>query len=71
VTGLMLAGTIYGGSHVSAWNGPFASPGEQWLWRYACIIASPGPLALIQRLYPVANTIYEDIVMPCSERLGN
>lgn len=28
-TGLMLAGTVYGGLHLLAWNGPFTSPGEQ------------------------------------------
>lgn len=53
MTGLMLAGTVYGGLHLLAWNGPLAKPDEQWLWRCACIIvASPGPLALVYHLHP-------------------
>lgn len=26
MTGLVLAGTVYGGLHLLAWNGPFANP---------------------------------------------
>ncbi|KAF1931065.1 uncharacterized protein M421DRAFT_338869 [Didymella exigua CBS 183.55] len=71
-TGLMLAGTIYGGLHLLAWNGPFVSTGEQWLWRYACMtIASPGPLALIYRLHPVIDVIHKQMIQPGSEVLKN
>ena len=42
-TGLFFTGAFYGGIHLLAWNGPFSSLTEQWMWRVSCfIIASPG-----------------------------
>jgi hypothetical protein len=47
-TGLLLAGSLYGGIHLFAWNGPFPSGTERLLWRISClIIASPVALALL------------------------
>lgn len=35
---LMLAGAFYGGVHLLAWNGPFHTKKEQWMWRVSCIV---------------------------------
>jgi hypothetical protein len=46
-TGLLLAGSLYGGIHLFAWNGPFPSRIERLLWRISClVIASPVGLVL-------------------------
>lgn len=36
--GSVLAGAFYGGVHLLAWDGPFRSTTEQWMWRISCII---------------------------------
>jgi hypothetical protein len=39
---LMAAGSIYGVVHLIAWNGPFKTETQRWMWRTSCfIIASP------------------------------
>jgi hypothetical protein len=35
--GLLIAGSVYGGIHLLAWNGPFATEVERWMWRSSCI----------------------------------
>jgi hypothetical protein len=46
--GLLLAGSLYGGIHLFAWNGPFPSGTERLLWRISClIIASPVGLVIL------------------------
>jgi hypothetical protein len=48
---LLIAGSFYGGVHLLAWNGPFPTPLERWLWRASCIvIACPGFMALFSYL---------------------
>lgn len=38
----IIVGAFYGGLHLLAWNGPFLTLREQWMWRISCIvIASP------------------------------
>jgi hypothetical protein len=45
---LMLAGSIYGLVHLIAWNGPFTSLVQRWMWRGSClIIASPTVIVMI------------------------
>jgi hypothetical protein len=45
---LMLAGSIYGFVHLIAWNGPFTSLVQRWIWRGSClIIASPTAIFMI------------------------
>jgi hypothetical protein len=40
--GLMGAGSIYGVVHLIAWNGPFTTQIQTWMWRTSCfVIASP------------------------------
>ena len=36
--GLLLAGVLYGGLHLLAWNVPFASRVERILWRFSGIL---------------------------------
>ena len=50
--GFMVAGVLYGGLHLLAWNAPFASDTEQKLWRISgAMIASSGPaLAVVGML---------------------
>ncbi|KAH6619005.1 hypothetical protein C7974DRAFT_342103 [Boeremia exigua] len=39
---LLVAGSVYGLVHLIAWNGPFTTPIQRWMWRVSClIIASP------------------------------
>jgi hypothetical protein len=59
-TGLLLAGSLYGGIHLFAWNGPFPSGTERLLWRISClIIASPvGVVLLLLAVAGVAIAIY-------------
>jgi hypothetical protein len=45
-TGLLLAGSLYGGIHLFAWNGPFPSGIERLLWRISCLIIT-SPVALV------------------------
>lgn len=48
---LSLAGSLYGGLHIFAWNGPFTTTTERNLWRASCmIIAGPLPVALAASL---------------------
>jgi hypothetical protein len=45
---LMLAGSIYGLVHLIAWNGPFTSLVQRWMWRGSClIIVSPTIIVMI------------------------
>lgn len=45
---LLLAGSIYGLVHLIAWNGPFTSLVQRWMWRGSClIIASPIVIVMI------------------------
>jgi hypothetical protein len=46
--GICAAAALYGCIHLLAWNGPFATMREQWMWRIAClIIATPVIAGLI------------------------
>jgi hypothetical protein len=45
-TGLLLAGSLYGGIHLFAWNGPFPSGTERLLWRISCLVIT-SPVALV------------------------
>ncbi|KAJ4368525.1 hypothetical protein N0V86_009430 [Didymella sp. IMI 355093] len=47
---LMVAGAIYGGIHLLAWNGPFQTAQEQWLWRISGIIIA-SPVVIVTALY--------------------
>ncbi|XPT04421.1 hypothetical protein M3J09_013499 [Ascochyta lentis] len=60
---LLAAGSLYGGVHLLAWNGPFASLKEQWVWRISCIIiAGPG---MLSPLHWVQEKIF-DLLDDCS-----
>lgn len=51
VTGLTLAGVLYGGLHLIAWGSPFPSRAETILWRAASItILSTGPWCALSAL---------------------
>lgn len=72
MSGLMMAGTVYGGLHLLVWKSPFTNLSEQWLWRYTCIItASLGPLALFYRLDPVCDVMYRKVIQPGYESVKN
>lgn len=43
---LLSAGSVYGGIHLFAWNGPFATEVERWMWRVSCI-ALAGAIPII------------------------
>jgi len=53
---LMLAGAIYGGVHLFAWNGPFHTEKEQWMWRISCIIIAIPPI-FVPLLYSFATAV--------------
>jgi hypothetical protein len=45
---LAATGSVYGGLHLLAWNGPFPTAAERTLWRFSgFLIAAPLPLGLI------------------------
>jgi hypothetical protein len=45
-TGLLVAGSFYGGVHLLAWNGPFFTRTERRLWQISCLIVA-SPLAIV------------------------
>jgi hypothetical protein len=46
--GWLADGSVYGAIHLIAWNGPFTTRVERWMWRSSClIIAAPGLLMLL------------------------
>jgi hypothetical protein len=76
-TGLLLAGSLYGGIHLFAWNGPFPSGTERLLWRISClIIASPVALVLLLIVAIIAFFVYWllveiiDIILPIKSILS-
>ena len=44
--GALLITSLYGASHLSAWNSEFPSKIEMWLWRSFCIAMACGPLII-------------------------
>ncbi|KAK5683659.1 hypothetical protein LTS10_005193 [Elasticomyces elasticus] len=47
LAGFTLAGLIYGMIHLSAWNAPFPSVSQMWLWRGSAITLISSPVFLI------------------------
>ena len=45
ISGIGIAGTIFGSIHCAAWNFDFPTPTEQLLWRVSCLIILIMPLA--------------------------
>jgi hypothetical protein len=45
ITGLLVAGSFYGGVHLLAWNSPFPTTTERRLWQISCLIIT-SPLAI-------------------------
>lgn len=61
---LIMAGAIYGGMHVLAWDRLFHTKREQWIWRVSCmIIASPIVMVplLVAIAYLRAATVYDEL----------
>ena len=49
--GLIIAGGLYGGGHLLAWNGPFSSAGEKTFWRIcALFLAGTFPVVIVAYL---------------------
>ena len=68
ITGLLVAGSFYGGVHLLAWNGPFPTTTERRLWQISCLIIT-SPLAIF---IPIVGLYYlSDFVktLRLSERL--
>jgi hypothetical protein len=40
--GIFLTGSVYGGLHLLAWNGPFVNPAEQVIWRGSSFVLIGG-----------------------------
>jgi hypothetical protein len=56
---LLFAGNIYGLVHLIAWNGPFTSLVQRWMWRASClIIVSPSVIVAITVL---AHKLYQHL----------
>jgi hypothetical protein len=52
-----LAGILYGGMHLLAWNAPFATSIQRLFWRISGItIVSTGPIFLFARVVPIVGT---------------
>lgn len=75
---LLLAGAIYGGIHLLAWNGPFHTDRERWLWRISGItIASP--IVIIPTQFcawvilstKLASAGADEVVVKWLRKLGN
>ncbi|KAK5746853.1 hypothetical protein LTR17_000483 [Elasticomyces elasticus] len=47
LAGFTLAGVVYGMIHISAWNAPFPSISQMWLWRASAITLISSPVFLI------------------------
>ncbi|TKA66839.1 hypothetical protein B0A55_08819 [Friedmanniomyces simplex] len=47
LAGFTLAGLVYGMIHLSAWNAPFPSVSQMWLWRASAITLISSPLMLV------------------------
>ncbi|KAK5714038.1 hypothetical protein LTR15_010945 [Elasticomyces elasticus] len=47
LAGFTLAGVVYGMIHLSAWNAPFPSVSQMWLWRASAITLISSPVFLI------------------------
>ncbi|KAK5745728.1 hypothetical protein LTR17_001229 [Elasticomyces elasticus] len=47
LAGFTLAGVVYGMIHLSAWNAPFPSVSQMWLWRASPITLISSPVFLI------------------------
>jgi hypothetical protein len=54
---LMAAGSIYGVVHLIAWNGPFKTETQRWMWRTSCFIIA-SPIVLLALLSLVFATVY-------------
>ena len=70
--GFILAGSLYGGIHLLAWNGPFSSHAELILWRIACcVIVAPIVLApvLISSHFNLSTRLKAYIAKKTSPRL--
>ncbi|KAJ8111290.1 hypothetical protein OPT61_g6083 [Boeremia exigua] len=53
---LLVAGSVYGLVHLIAWNGPFTTLTQRWMWRVSClIIASPTVVVAIIYLAVKSN----------------
>lgn len=62
---MMFAGSLYGLIHLLAWNGPFTTVTERWLWRVSCfIIASP------VILFPLLGVVLDAFDALRESRLG-
>jgi hypothetical protein len=60
--GLLLAGSLYGGIHLFAWDGPFPSGTERLLWRISCLIIA-SPVGFVILLLAAAGVLIAGSVM--------
>lgn len=68
--GLAMAGALYGGMHLLAWNAPFASRSEELLWRISgLLLMTSGPVILL--LYVPRNWFRRGIEEWANEPLAN
>jgi hypothetical protein len=72
-SGLIIAGSFYGGIHLFAWNGPFTTKAQRLLWQISClIIVSPVILIVVGFfvgfLLLICFCILDDLVGPYLDR---
>ncbi|KAJ8111466.1 hypothetical protein OPT61_g5945 [Boeremia exigua] len=58
---VMAAGAIYGCVHLLAWNGPFNTYREQWMWRVSSIVVA-SPILILPSFLTPAAVIYTKVI---------
>lgn len=65
-SGLLIAGSSYGGIHLFTWNGPFPTKSQRLLWQTSCLVIV-SPVVLIVTGFLLARWYYI-LVKPCFDR---
>ena len=63
IVGIIISGFLYGGLHLLAWNAPFRSRTEEWLWRSSGISIMASGLYIIPLILLLA--FFEDTRLYC------